>query len=323
MLLRAFAILLSVLLMAAGLPNMRVSPWQVVDIPTDRTLLDIDFIDNSDRGWIVGDKGTLLETRDGGINWKSSTLQTSNPDYYLSSVSFNSQEGWVAGEPKVMLHTTDGGDGWAQIPLSDKLPGDPMLVTATGPNAAEMVTTVGAIYKTEDGGRNWTALVDDAIGVLRNVNRREDGTYVGVSARGNFYTLHRPDSRVWEPYNRDSSRRLQNMGFGPGNSGWKLNRGAEVAFTNDITSGQWEKAQRPGRTTSFGYLGATYQDDSNIWIVGGSGTLIHSGDGGQSWEQVKQASNIPANFYSVKFIDPERGFILGQRGTLLRYTPTA
>lgn len=323
MMLRAVAIALSLLLMAAGLPNMRVSPWQVVDLPVDRTLLAIDFVDNSDRGWIVGDKGTLLETRDGGINWEARTLQTSNPDYYLDSVSFNGPEGWVAGEPKVMLHTTSGGDTWEQIPLSDKLPGEPMLVAAIGPNSAEMVTTVGAIYRTEDGGRHWTALVDDAIGVLRNVSRRGDGAYIAVSSRGNFYTLYQPGDRVWQPFNRDSSRRLQNMGFGPNGSAWKINRGAEIAFTDNVTTGDWEKVKRPGRTTSFGYLGATYQDEDNIWLVGGSATLVHSADGGQTWEQVKQVKNIPANFYSVKFFEGDRGFILGQRGTLLRYTPTS
>lgn len=52
---------------------------------------------------------------------------------------------------------------------------------------------------------------------------------------------------------------------------------------------------------------------------GGGATLIHSPDGGKTWEQAKKLSNIPANFYSIEFFGPEQGFILGQRGTLLRY----
>ncbi|MEO1133731.1 MAG: YCF48-related protein, partial [Cyanobacteria bacterium J06639_1] len=66
MLMRLFALLAAIFLMAAGLPNMRVVPWQVVETPTDRTLLDIAFTDSTPtHGWVVGDKGTLLETRDG------------------------------------------------------------------------------------------------------------------------------------------------------------------------------------------------------------------------------------------------------------------
>lgn len=324
MLMRLFAILVAAFLMAAGLPNMRVVPWQVVDVPTDRTLLDIAFTDSSpEHGWVVGDQGTLLETRDGGVNWTASQLQTSNPDYYLSSVDFDGAEGWIAGQPRVLLHTEDEGDRWLQIPLSDKLPGEPTLITALGPQTAEMVTNVGAIYTTEDGGRNWRAQVDDAVGVLRNVNRRDDGAYVSVSARGNFYAVYRPKSHEWQPFNRDSSRRLQNMGFGPDGKAWKLNRGAEISFTDDVLSGKWEKAQRPGRALSFGYLDAAYQDSDNIWVVGGSALVVHSPDGGKTWEEVGKLGRVPANFYSVSFPSRDRGFILGQKGTLLRYTPAS
>jgi photosystem II stability/assembly factor-like uncharacterized protein len=322
MLVRLFALLLSVLLMAAGLPNMRSVPWQVVDVPTDSNLLDIAFTEaNPDRGWVVGDRGTLLETLDGGASWGARQLQTSNPDYYLASVSFSGNEGWIAGQPKVMLHTENGGDRWSQIPLSEQLPGDPMLVTALGPQSAEMVTSVGAIYRTDDGGRNWKAQVNDAIGVLRNVHRREDGYYLSVSSRGNFYSLYDPNERVWKPFQRDSSRRLQNIGFGPNGKAWKINRGAELALTDDFQSGKWDKTQRPGKTTSFGYLNATYQDENNLWVVGGSALLIHSRDGGRTWEQARKLGNVPANFYSVTFPQRDRGFVLGQKGTLLRYLP--
>ncbi|MEO0852501.1 MAG: YCF48-related protein, partial [Cyanobacteria bacterium J06648_11] len=102
-----------------------------------------------------------------------------------------------------------------------------------------------------------------------------------------------------------------------------LNRGAEVSFTSDLDSGEWDKAQRPGRALSFGYLDATFQDSDNIWVVGGSALVIHSSDGGTTWEEVGKLGNVPANFYSVNFPSRDRGFILGQKGTLLRYTPAS
>lgn len=311
---------LSVLLMAARMPAMRAVPWQVVDLPVETTLLDIAFTEtNPDHGWLVGDKATFLETCDGGINWQVRQIQGSGPEYYLSSVSFKGDEGWIAGEPKVMLHTMDGGQNWSQIVLSSQLPGEPMMITALGPNTAELVTRLGAIYRTTDGGITWKARVDQAIGVLKNVSRREDGAYLGVSSRGSFYFLFTPETGTWTPYNRESSRRIQNMGFGPDGIAWKLNQGAEITLSEDITSGEWSDPIRPGLALSFGYLGAAYQDEQNLWIVGGSATLIHSPDGGQTWEKARKVSNVPANFYSILFPEPERGFILGQRGTLLRY----
>ncbi len=313
--------LLSVLLMAARMPAMRAVPWQVVDLPVETTLLDIAFTDpDPSHGWLVGDKATLLETFDGGINWQLRQIQGSNPSYYLNSVSFSGDEGWVIGEPKVMLHTQDGGENWSQIVLSSQLPGEPMKITALGPQTAEMVTRLGAIYRTTDGGANWQAQVDGAIGVLKNVSRRDDGAYLGVSSRGSFYFFFDPETHQWVPYNRESSRRIQNMGFGPDGIAWKLNQGAEITLTDDITSGEWRKPIRPGRALSFGYLGAAYQDEQNIWVVGGSATLIHSPDGGETWEKARKVSNVPANFYTILFPEPDRGFILGQRGALLRYT---
>ena len=34
------------------------------------------------------------------------------------------------GKPAILLHTTDGGKSWERVALSDKLPGDPVLITA-------------------------------------------------------------------------------------------------------------------------------------------------------------------------------------------------
>ncbi len=307
---------------AVGLATMREVPWQVVEMPTDAILLDIAFTDAAAvHGWLVGDKGTLLETEDGGVTWAVRTVPAELSEAYLSSISFAGEEGWIVGEPKVLLHTTDGGKQWERLRLSEKLPGEPMKVTALGPLTAEMVTTVGAIYRSTDGGKNWKALVDDAIGVLKNIARDREGHYLGVSSRGSFYVLYEPGSRAWQPFPRESSRRIQNMGFGPGTRAWKLNQGAEIAFTEDFHTGKWSKPIKPGKTLSFGYLGAGFQNDHDLWVVGGSALLIHSPDGGKTWEQVNKLANVPANFYAVTFPTPERGFILGQRGTLLRYAP--
>jgi photosystem II stability/assembly factor-like uncharacterized protein len=60
-------IAVSVLLMAARMPNMRVVPWEQVEVPTQNILLDIAFTGTTpSHGWLVGDKATLLESRDGG-----------------------------------------------------------------------------------------------------------------------------------------------------------------------------------------------------------------------------------------------------------------
>lgn len=127
---------------APAAANAAAGPaWeQVTDIPMGATLYDIDF-DSKDpnHGWIVGSKGTFLETTDAGKSWKSRSFLDLDPDeevtYRFEKVSFKDSEGWIIGKPPILLHTADGGKSWERIPLSPKLPGEPSTVFATGPGA--------------------------------------------------------------------------------------------------------------------------------------------------------------------------------------------
>jgi photosystem II stability/assembly factor-like uncharacterized protein len=111
---------------------------QVTDLPMGATLYDIDF-DSSDpnHGYIVGSKGTFLETTDAGKTWVPRSFLDLDPDeevtYRFEKVSFKDGEGWIIGKPPILLHTADAGKSWERIPLSPKLPGEPSTVFATGP----------------------------------------------------------------------------------------------------------------------------------------------------------------------------------------------
>jgi photosystem II stability/assembly factor-like uncharacterized protein len=46
-------------------------------------------------------------------------------------------------------------------------------------------------------------------------------------------------------------------------------------------------------------------------------------DSGKTWNKDREVENVPSNLYKIIFLNPEKGFILGQRGTLLRYQQAA
>jgi photosystem II stability/assembly factor-like uncharacterized protein len=46
-------------------------------------------------------------------------------------------------------------------------------------------------------------------------------------------------------------------------------------------------------------------------------------DGGKTWQKDEALEEVPSNLYRIVFLTPERGFIIGQQGMLLRYNPTA
>jgi photosystem II stability/assembly factor-like uncharacterized protein len=307
----------------AFLPDISSNPWEVITLPTDATLSDVAFTDDPNHGWLVGQRSTLLETTDGGKTWAMRGLDLGDERAGFTSVSFAGAEGWILGQPSILLHTPDGGQSWERVALSTKLPGSPYSITALGKNSAEMTTDVGAIYRTDDGGQNWKAMVEEAVGVVRNLVRSPDGKYVAVSSRGSFYSVWQPGEQSWQQFNRNSSKRLQNMGFGKDGRLWLLARGGILQFTDPDSESGWTEEVTPEFAASWGLLDVGYRTPEEIWVSGGSGNLLVSYDGGQTWNKDRAIEDVPSNLYKIIFLNSEKGFVLGQRGTLLRYQGAA
>lgn len=319
----AFLIVVVLCIGCSKVPSTSFNPWEIITLPTNEKLLDIAFTQDPQHGFLVGSNATLLETKDGGKTWQPLTLELDDSRYRFDSVSFSDKEGWIVGEPSLLLHTSDEGRSWSRIPLSEKLPGNPIAVYALGANSAEMATDVGAIYKTTDGGLNWKAQVEAAVGVVRNMERSADGKYVAVSAKGSFYSTWEPGQNAWVPHNRNSSRRVENMGFTDNGQLWLLARGGQVQFSETNNTEEWQEALYPELSTSWGLLDLASRTPEEMWIGGGSGNLLRSTDGGKTWEKDREVEEVAANLYKIVFLKPDQGFIIGDRGVLLKYNSDA
>jgi photosystem II stability/assembly factor-like uncharacterized protein len=332
--------------------------WDVVDLPivseSPPILFDIEFDDKDPkRGWVVGNKGTFLETRDGGKTWAAKSFANLDPDeeinYRFTKLSFKDGEGWIIGKPAILLHTKDFGDSWERVPLSPKLPGDPFGIVALGPGKAEMSTSAGAIYTTTNAGRNWKAEVQETIdgtlnrvsssgvqgasyytGSVNSIQRDADGSYLAVSARGNFYLTYVPGDETWIPHNRQTSRRITSMGFIKDRLAdglWMSTAGGEISRTPsggyDLQTISIPFDKVAIKSGGYGILDIVFlPDGKNAWAVGGGGTIFRSVDGGANWKKDKVADDLPSNLYRVKFFG-DAGYILGSSGVLLKSRPLA
>ncbi len=322
-------LLIAVLTTSCGnvfLADTETNPWEVIALPTEASISDVAFVQGGEHGWLVGSRTTILESTDAGQTWDPRILELGEQQYTFTSIDFKGEEGWLVGQPSIMLHTTDGGTSWSNIPLDPQLPGQPLLITAIGNQSAELATDIGAIYRTADGGEHWQGLVQSAVGVVRNMTRNADGRYVAVSSRGNFYSTWLPGQEAWQPHNRENSKRLQNMGFGKDGLLWLIARGGQMQFGTEKTEyDEWSEPINPELASSWGLLDVAYRTPEELWVTGGSGNLLMSPDGGETWFKDKAVENVPTNFYRIKFLEGDRGYVLGQRGYLLRYDeePTA
>lgn len=327
--------------------------WSQVDLDTSATLFDVDFspVDPS-HGFLVGSRGTVAETFDGGKTWDPRSFARLDADeelnYRFEVVTFRGDEGWVIGKPSLLLHTSDSGKTWERVPLSPKLPGEPVSITALGKERAEMTTNAGAVYVTENGGRNWKAQVRETIdatlnrtissgvtgasyftGSIISVLRDAYGAYLAVSSRGNFFLTWKPGQDFWVPHARDSSRRIQAMGFVNNNvedGVWMATRGGGLSFTSknpDLSSTELLKFEKQDiRSGGYGILDVAFRPGTEeVWATLGGGSLYASMDGGKSWKRDNQVDKIGANIYKIKFFGKDMAFGLGSNGVLLKYDP--
>jgi len=302
-----------------GLPVAETSPWQPVPLDTTANPLSVAFSD-ANHGFLVGSNRLILETSDGGASWEKRALDLPEEENFrLISIDFDGPEGWIAGQPGLLLHSTDGGSNWSRLFLDTKLPGEPYLIKALGKGKAELATNVGAVYDTADGGSSWRARVEDAAGTVRELRRSPEGRYVSVSSLGNFFSTWDPGQSTWQLHQRVSSQRLQSMGFQPDGALWMLARGAQLRFAPEVDDpDQWGKAIIP-ITNGYGYLDMAWDPRGTIWAGGGSGTLLASDDGGSSWRRDPVGAQQPSNFTRIVFTGDGKGFVFGERGSLLRW----
>jgi photosystem II stability/assembly factor-like uncharacterized protein len=310
---------------STGVKMNESSPWKTIQFEDQANALDVDFIDDN-HGFLVGSNRLIMESTDGGETWEKRSLDISaEENFRLLDIDFKGSEGWLIGQPSLVMHTFDEGKNWTRLSLG-KLPGQPFLVTTIDEGVAQLATTSAAIYETSNSGETWEAKVSDPSeqGGIRDLRRTSNGDYVSVSSLGNFFSTLDSDSNTWIAHQRASSKRVQSIGFNPEGSLWMLSRGAEIRFNEDPNNLEsWSKPIIP-ILNGYNYLDMGWDPNGDIWAGGGNGTLIVSKDQGETWNLDPLASALPTNYIKIVFLDKEsldnqKGFILGERGYILKW----
>ena len=153
-------------------------------------LRDVYFTDNQN-GWIVGNKGVILNTTDGGQNW---TTQTSGVSELLRAVYFiNADTGWAVGGSleKALIKTTDGGLNWQSIAPNYSGSKQMYDIAFFDANTGWLVA-FDSIYRTTDGGDNWESeayVTTVEVPVARAIAVTSDTTaYIAGSRKKNSST---------------------------------------------------------------------------------------------------------------------------------------
>lgn len=159
--------------------------------------------------YVVGDKGTILATKDGGLTWIIQRGNVNNE--ILMGIRFIKETGWISGfidsggiKEGFLLKTTDGGGSWSKIYSQhdgilfyelyfyDNLNG--LIVGSLGRD----ITDFSNIYSTNDGGKSLKLISSDTHVFLQNIYPVGQDTIWGA---GFGFSTSFDRGSTWSGYN--------------------------------------------------------------------------------------------------------------------------
>lgn len=253
--------------------------WKKVNSKTFAWFHSVYFV-NQNKGWVVGSRGTFLETNDSGKTWNSKHIATQDTirDIYF----VDEKHGWILCErdifntgtlsPSYILESFDGGESWKKIDLEDE--GRERLVR---------------IFFSKDGfGR-------------------------AVGEAGAFYAMQN-DRITWKKSSLPVRFLLLNGNFFDQNRGLVVGGGGTALLTEDggIT---WNKASFTNTPKSK--LNSVFFVNQSVgWAVGAEGKIFTTVNGGKLWRE--QNSNIQKDLFDVFFLNTANGWAIGDDGIILQ-----
>ena len=317
----AFFLLLSAFCL---LPSASASTWTRQPSGTMAWLRAVYFLDQN-RGWVAGSGGTLLETRDGGANWKR--LYPLSKDNLHDVYFANEKVGWLVAERDLLklktnheprsylLKTEDGGFSWRRIFLNG-FDANARLVRAVFVDADRgwVFGETGVVFATRDGGAHWVRQASPTKHLLLGgaFTDYAHGWLVGAGAT----ILQTSDGGMkWQTgLVRDGAdARFTATSFVGNLLGWAVGLAGRVFATND--GGLTWFPQRSNVEVDL--LDVKFLDAAEGWAAGSEGTLLHTTDGGRHW--ATESSGTSHVLQRLFFVDQNHGWAVGFGGTILTY----
>lgn len=275
---------LSVLLLSVLAHSLGQTSWLKQVTPATEDLSSIFFLD-TETGWSVGESGgVILKTTDGGASW--------------TQIAFNQSSGYYD------IYFADKDRGWA-----------------VGFNCTDNGCD-GIIIYTGDGGANWTEkeIVKDIYFLsIFFVNNN-----IGWATTGPYGTVYKTTDggMNWTAQETGRETDFYDCHFFDNNTGIVAGRDGLIMRTTDGGENWTQKSA--GLADSF--KGLHFVNKNLGWAAGtklleGQAVLASTRNGGLSWS-IKTTIEGNVGFNDVKFIDENRGWIVGEseEGAVVYFT---
>jgi len=296
-----------------------VFDWSIQISETGESYTDVYFV-NSSIGWAVG-SDVLAATADGGRTWPLAPGNSSgsNGEQFNSVFFINAQKGWIVGSGddnttgRIFVSEQGGAYPSLQGTFSSPLNAVFFLNDLTGWAGGDN----GQLVFTNDGGFNWSQLtgLDDNIYDV-HFTTSEKGWAVGDN--GALYST--TDGLNFHLRELGTTQPLNAVHFTDTLNGWICGNRNTIyrRYLNDQSQIMWASVSIPeGSITDWNDI--QFIDPLNGWVVGSGANVFKTSDGGVSWTRQTSAANGKMN--AIHMTSSTRGWIAGDHGTILTYTP--
>ncbi len=262
--------------------------WTKQETGLEILLGDASFV-SKDEGWAVGVAGTVIHTTDGGKTWKP---QRSGIEKDLLAVFFlDAQQGWAVGEYGTLIHTADGGATWAtMMEPEDKGYNNVLFVDQ---NTGWVIGEFGTILHTEDGGKSWTPqeCKDFDAAVKAAGWDRPKPTLYGIcfldkdhgwlTGMDGVIIRTTDGGKTWNTLPSGTDKPIYSIQI-KGNRGWAVgNKG--IYLMSEDGGATWHPKDKVIKT-KYWLRQIAFNDEKNGLVVGATGTVATTNDGGNTWK---------------------------------------
>lgn len=290
-----------------------------------------------ERALVVGYRGKILETNDGGKTWG---IVPSPTDRALYNIRFaDDKHGWICGQAGQMLNTTDGGKTWTE----QKTGTDKYLfaVYAVSPTHVYAIGDESTLIETTDGGATWST---------RKIAQSQQGVTDDIALAMKdpvFYDIEfTDDQNGWIVGEFGTIQHTAD-----GGKTWKTQQesllGEEVVDVLDLPTffgvhfvnaqegiasgleGRIARTHDGGNKWAFDSIDEKYPLDDPLyapflfpdgkgWVIGAGGEVVSIKPGDAQWARAPLGMRLFTWLRGIDFVDHNNGFIVGGFGTILR-----
>lgn len=174
--------------------------------PAEPDLYSVQFVD-ADHVYIVGDRGLILVSTDGGATWRE---QHSGSDAQLFHLSLRGDRGWVVGTGGVILHTDNGGRNW--YPQRSGVNDDLNRVYMVTDRIGLITGDNGTLLRTENSGATWERVTLNVREPLFGMSFIDNKTGWVVGYKGRIIRTY-DGGRNWVEQNSNTGADLFSVSF--------------------------------------------------------------------------------------------------------------